>query len=237
MKWSRTMKKLDELSVHEGTEEDDIFGALGAAAARAKTKGLPIAWVTTDISQALDHGFVKCGLSVSVSCPQTEEYINATAGACLRRSIERANEWFDDQGVSAHLRGIAKRGWEQQALQKLRKLGTERGAAGNQADPFRELARQASKKKGGAATVRETHSRCLPFGELKCGFTLSVGSPQTDAYIAETSRVCLAKAVEIVGAGFRIMGVRLEPLRGTEPTQSAAEPKKTGAKAGNRSAA
>ena len=230
MKWSRTMKKLDELSVHEGTEEHDIFGALAVAAAKAKTKGLPVAWVTTDISQALDHGYVKCGLCVSVSCPQTEEYINAAASACLRRSIERANEWFDEQGVNTHLRGIDKQGWEQQTMQKLRKLAADRGAPGNPVDPFRELARQAAKKKGGAATVRETHSRCLPFGELKCGFSLSVGSPQTDAYIAETSKVCLAKAVEIVGAGFRIMGVRLEPL-------CAAEPKKRAARAGNRSAA
>ena len=221
------MKTLDKLSVHEGVQEDDIFGALAAASAKAKSNGFPVAWVTTDISQALDHGFVKCGLSVSVSCPQTEEYINAAAGACFRRSVEHANEWFDEQGINTHLRGIEKRGWQQQTIEKLRKLATDRGAA---TDPFRELARRAAKKKGAGASVREAHSRCLPFGELKCGFSLKVECPQTDAYIAETSRVCLAKAVEIVGAGFRIMGVRLEPLR-------AAEPKKTAARAGNRSAA
>ena len=237
MKWSRTMKTLDRLSTHEGTEQGDIFGALAAASAKAKTRGLPVAWVTTDISQSLEHGFVKCGLSVSVSCPQAEEYINAAAGAASRRSVQRANEWFEEQDVHTHIRGVDKKGWEQQTLERLRKLGAERGVppgnpAGKPADPFRELARRAAKKKGGpaSATVREVHSRCLPFGQLKCGFTLSVGCPQTDAYIAETSRVCLDKAVEIVGAGFRIMGVRLEPLH-------RAEQKTTGDKASSRSAA
>jgi hypothetical protein len=90
MKWQRTIKRLEALSTDEG-HEDDPFLKLAADKGSARVSGT--------ISRSLEYGELKCGVTVTISCPQSDPHINIAAGICLRKAIELVNGGMKIMGI------------------------------------------------------------------------------------------------------------------------------------------
>jgi len=90
MKWQRTIKRLEALSTDEG-HENDPFSTLAAEKGSARVSGT--------ISRSLDFGEVKCGVTVTINCPQSDPHISIAAGICLRKAIELVNGGMKIMGI------------------------------------------------------------------------------------------------------------------------------------------
>lgn len=88
MKWNKMLER-NGYVVNDAGASIDPFAML---AAHAQAAGLPVAHVTFNVSSSLEYGTIKCGASVTVTCPQTEQAMNTAAEAAFRKAVELVND-------------------------------------------------------------------------------------------------------------------------------------------------
>lgn len=67
----------------------DPFYAIGAAAMNG---GAPQAHVSVGLDSAKEYGTIKCRVSVSLTCPQSEQYLNLAGELAFRKALELTND-------------------------------------------------------------------------------------------------------------------------------------------------
>lgn len=83
--------------VEDSGVEYDPFSTL---AAQAQASGLPTSAITFNLGTAAEYGEVKCGLSITLHCPQTESHINMAAELAFRKGVELVNDGASHLGLS-----------------------------------------------------------------------------------------------------------------------------------------
>lgn len=90
MNWERTFEKYDEHWDDAGTEADpfehlsDLTAVKGPDPAQIE--------VNAHRSCATDQGWMKCAVSVRLSCPQSEKHINMAGEVGFMKALELMND-------------------------------------------------------------------------------------------------------------------------------------------------
>jgi len=82
--------------VEDSGVEYDPFATL---AAQAQASGMPTSSLTYNLGTALQYGEVKCGLSITIHCPQNEKLIDMAAELAFRKGVELTNDGASHLGI------------------------------------------------------------------------------------------------------------------------------------------
>lgn len=72
---------------------------LAMLAAHAQASGIPVAHVTFNVGSSLEYGAVKCSVSVTLACPQTEQALNTATETAFRKAVELVNDGASHLGL------------------------------------------------------------------------------------------------------------------------------------------
>ncbi len=95
MKWARFMKRHGYQVEDTGVEYDPFM----TLAAQAQAGGQPTASISYNIGTAIDFGQVKCGVNITIHCPQNEKAIDMAAELAFRKGVELANDGASHLGL------------------------------------------------------------------------------------------------------------------------------------------
>lgn len=91
----------------------------------------------------------------------------------------------------------------------LKRFGYQLPAAGAQPDPFMALAQQSEGQK--SVNVNCNVGTSLEYGEVKCGFSVTVTCPQNEQSMNMAGELAFRKAIELTNDAATHLGLPLLP--------------------------
>lgn len=86
MNWQSTIEKLNNIVFSDGAEVDPFMRLV-----TAKFEG-ESARVSMTVGRNLQYGELKCSATVTIDCPQKEEYINLAGEIAFTKALELVND-------------------------------------------------------------------------------------------------------------------------------------------------
>lgn len=79
-------------------------------------------------------------------------------------------------------------------------------------DPFKDMVLMNRASQDKSATVSQTVSRSVSYGEVKCSCTITIHCPQDAQWIDRAAKTAFQYAVHYVNLGFNYLAPGLPPL-------------------------
>jgi len=93
----------------------------------------------------------------------------------------------------------------------LKRYGYEQAVAGSEIDPFMMVGQQSQQSGLPAINVNCNMGSSLEYGEVKCGFSVTVTCPQTEPSINMAGEMVYRKAIELTNDAATHLGLPLLP--------------------------
>lgn len=95
MRWTRLLKRYG-YQVEETGAEYDPFALL---AAQSQASGTPNCTISYNLGTSREYGEVRCGVNITIHCPQNESSINMAAELAFRKGVELTNDGASHLGI------------------------------------------------------------------------------------------------------------------------------------------
>lgn len=90
--WTKTLEKHGYITQSQGYVEGEPFVTLAGQAMIFEGAKLPTAKVNAFAHNGIAYGEAKVGVSITLSCPQTEQHIEAASEAAFLKALEMVNQ-------------------------------------------------------------------------------------------------------------------------------------------------